>query len=258
METTADETNADGTKSKGSVSETGHAKNVGNFLILGAYVKGYGAKYNPSKKVLEHPNLLLIHGAAKQALKNVVDAKAPYERVINERADAFADVPEYATQLINALESSDASERTIADAKAFLRKIRGERASKKKVVQEGEPIPKTNSVSQKSFDQVIQHMEGIESILINEPSYAPNEVELTLVSVRKKIESLISTNDAVAAVEEAVSNARLHRDNVLYNNTDALTKVAAGVKIYTKSVFKAKSPEFKQISGIPFRIFKKD
>lgn len=258
METTAEETDADGTNNKGSVSETGHAKNVGNFLTLGAYVKGYGAIYNPSKKVLEHPNLLLIHGAAKQALKNVIEAKTPYERVINERADAFADVPEYATQLINALESSDASERTIDDAKAYLRKIRGERASRKKVAKEGEPVPVTHSVSQTSYDQVIQHMEGIESILINEVSYAPNEEELKLVAVKAKIERLNSSNDAVAAVEEAVSNARLQRDKILYNNEDALTKVAAGVKKYVKSVFKAKSAEFKQISSIPFRIFNKD
>jgi hypothetical protein len=258
METTPDAANTDIPKKKTSVSETGHAKNVANFLLLGAYVKGFGPRYNPTKKVLEYPNLLLIHSAAKDAVKNVIVAKTPYEIVVNKRADEFADVPEYATQLINALESSDASERTIEDAKAYLRKIRGERATKKKVAKEGEPAPITHSVSQTSFDQTIQHMEGIASILKNEPSYAPNEEELTLASVEEKIERLNSTNDAVATVEESISNARLHRDNVLYNNPDALTKVAPGVKKYTKSVFKAKSPEFKQISGIAFRVYKKD
>ena len=101
-------------------------------------------------------------------------------------------------------------------------------------------------------------MTGIESILKNETSYAPNETELRIDAVNDKIERLNTTNDAVLLIEESISNARLQRDNILYNNPDALTKVAAGVKIYTKSVFKAKSPEFKQISGIPFRIYKKD
>ena len=33
-----------------STSETGHAKNVANFQNLIAFVTGYGATYNPSKK----------------------------------------------------------------------------------------------------------------------------------------------------------------------------------------------------------------
>lgn len=239
-------------------SETGHAINVANFLELTGFVGGFGIKYNPSKKVYEHPNLLLIHTAAKDAVKNVIDVKTPYKTIINTRADEFADVSEYATQLINALESSDASPRTIEDAKVFLRKIRGERATKKKEPEPGEPTPVTHSASQTSFDQIIQHMTGIESILKNETSYAPNETELRIDAVNDKIERLNATNDAVLLIEESISNARLQRDNILYNNPDALTKVAAGVKIYTKSVFKAKSPEFKQISGIPFRIYKKD
>jgi hypothetical protein len=258
MESTPDPTNTNTTKNKTSVSETGHAKNVANFLILSAFVYGFGNRYNPTKAVLKHSNLLLIHGAAKQAVKAVVDAKTPYKTVVNKRADEFADVSEYATQLINALESSDATERTIADAKAFLRKIRGERASKKKKPTEGEPTQVTHSSSQTSFDQVIQHMEGIESILKNEPSYAPNEDELRISAVGEKIARLHAANDAVAKVMEAISNARLNRDKILYNNPDALTTVAGSVKIYTKSVFKASSPEFKQISGITFKTYKKD
>lgn len=241
-----------------SNQETGHAKNVANFFTLQAFVLGYGVKYNPSKPVLALPNLLLIHTAAKQAVNNVATALAPYETAINTRADEFKNVPEYATQLINALESSDTSERTIEDGKAFLRKIRGQRASKKKEPESGEPKPVTHSSSQTSYDQTIQHMEGIVNLLKNETSYAPNEPELRVDSVEDKIERLNIANDAVATVEETISNARLKRDNILYNNPDALTTIAKGVKTYVKSVFKAQSPEFKQISGIPFKIYKKD
>lgn len=241
-----------------STSETGHAKNVANFFTLKAFVIGYGAKYNPSKNVLELPNLLLIHDAAKLAVKNVVTTLAPYKDIIHARADEFDDVPEYATQLVNALQSSDASERTIEDAKGFLRKIRGQRAEKKKEVQPGEPVIVTHSSSQTSFDQTIQHMQGIAAILKTETSYAPNEPELRIDAVEDKIERLNTANDAVASQEEAISNARLHRDNVLYDNPDALVTVAKGVKNYVKSVYKAHSPEYKQISGIPFKIIRKD
>lgn len=246
------------TKNKTSVSETGHAKNVANFFTLQAFVLGYGVKYNPSKTVLEHPNLLLIHTAAKQAVNNVATALAPYETAINTRADEFKNVPEYATQLINALESSYTSERTIEDGKAFLRKIRGQRASKKKEPESGEPKPVTHSSSQTSYDQTIQHMEGIASLLKNETSYAPNEIELRINAVEAKIQRLNASNDAVATVEPAISNARLQRNNILYNNPDALVTVAQGVKTYVKSVFKASSPEYKQISGISFKIIQKN
>ena len=241
-----------------STSETGHAKNVANFFTLKAFVVGYGEKYNPSKRVLELPNLLLIHTAGKQAVKNVVDAVAPYETVVNTRADEFDDVQEYATQLINALQSSDASERTIEDGKAFLRKIRGQRAEKKKEPKPGEPTPVTHSASQTSYDQTIQHMEGISALLKNEPSYAPNEPELRVDAVEQKIARLNTTNDAVATQEQTISNARLYRDNILYNNPDSLVTVAKGVKTYVKSVFKAHSPEYRQISGIPFKMYKTD
>ena len=241
-----------------STAETGHAVNVANFLTLGAYVNGFGPKYNPSKAVLEHSNLLLIHEAAKQAVKNVVDIKTSSKTVINTRADEFADVSQYATQLVNALESSDATERTIEDAKGFLRKIRGERATKKKGPTPEDPNPTTHSSSQTSFDQIIQHMEGIASILKKETSYAPNEPELSVSAVDTKIAKLNTANDAASVAEEAISNARLQRDNILYNNPDALTKVAASVKTYVKSAFTAKSPEFKQVNAINFRTYKKD
>ena len=241
-----------------SNQETGHAKNVANFFILQSFVQGYGTPYNPSKQVLKHPNLLLIHTAAKQAVKNVVDAVAPYDTVVNTRADEFQNVPEYATQLINALQSSDASERTIEDGKAFLRKIRGQRAEKKKEPKPGEPAPVTHSASQTSYDQTIQHMEGIAALLKNETSYNPNETELRIQAVEDKIARLNTTNDDVASQEQAISNARLDRDNILYNNPDALVTVAKGVKTYVKSVFKANSPEYKQISGISFKMYKTD
>lgn len=239
-------------------SETGHAKNVANLFTLAAYVNGYGAKYNPSKKVFEYPNLLLIHDAANLALKNVVVVKTSSETVINARADEFANVPEYATQLVNALISTDATERTIDDGKGYLRKIRGVRANKKKGPTPEDPNPVTHSVSQTSFDQIIQHMEGLLSVLKNEPSYAPNEPELRVSAVEEKIDRLNKTNEAAIIAEEAISNARLQRNNVLYNNPDAVTIVGIGVKGYIKSVFTAKSPEYKQVEGIHFKTYKKD
>jgi len=48
------------------------------------------------------------------------------------------------------------------------------------------PAPKTISTSQQSYDQQIQHLAGIISILQSEPSYAPNETDLKIVTLTAK------------------------------------------------------------------------
>ena len=50
-----------------------------------------------------------------------------------------------------------------------------------------------------------------------------------------------------------VSNARIARNNILYNTADSIFETAADVKKYTKSIFGTTSPEFAQIKGIEFK-----
>ena len=50
-----------------------------------------------------------------------------------------------------------------------------------------------------------------------------------------------------------VSNARIARNNTLYNTDDSIFEVAADVKKYIKSIFGATSPELAQVKGIEFK-----
>ena len=121
-----------------------------------------------------------------------------------------------------------------------------------KVVDENTPVPSAISSSQKSYDQLIQHLSGIKSILEIEPSYSPNEVELQVESINSKIEELFEKNKAVAETYTSISNSRVIRNKTLYANSYGLVDIAIEVKKYVKSVFGATSPEFAQIKGIVF------
>lgn len=241
-----------------SQSETGHAKNVANFQDLIEFVTGYGAAYNPTKASLQLPQLVALKASAEAALSDVIDTNTSFNATVNERMIAFSDLKSLSTRLVNALQTTDATDETIKDAKTFNRKMQGKRASAVQTPTDpNAPAPKTISTSQQSYDQLIQHLAGLTAVLNSEPSYAPNETELTVATLQAKIADLTAKNTAVATAYARVSNARIERNNVLYDTNRGLVETAFEVKKYVKSVFGASSPQYAQISGIKFLIIKR-
>lgn len=237
-----------------STSETGHAKNVANFQDLIEFITGYGAIYNPSKTNLKLPQMVALKTAADTSIAEVIPKNTDYNTKVNLRAAAFSDVRGLATRLIAALQATDASDETIADAKTFNNKIQGKGSSAPKApLDPNNPPAKTTSASQQSYDQLIQHLSGLKSILEAEPSYAPNEVDLQIATLDTKIADLIQTNDAVPPVYAAVSNARIARDKILYTDENSLYETAKDIKIYVKALFGSTSPEFAQVKGIQIK-----
>lgn len=237
-----------------STSEVGHAKNVANFQDLIAFVEAYGATYNPTKNSLKLPQLHTLLAESQNSLQNVVEKHTTYNNVINARVTAFDGIRLLATRLISALETTNASKETINDAKGFNRKMRGQRASKKKTSDDpNQPAPKTISASQQSYDQLIQHFEGLIAVLQSEPSYAPNEEDLKIASLHAKVTQLKTNNNNVSVAYASVSNARIERDKVLNNPDTGLVDIASEIKKYIKSVFGPTSEQFAQVKGIQFK-----
>ena len=241
-----------------STSEKGHAKNVANFQDLIAFVTGYGATYNPNKNALKLPQLLALHTASQATLAEVVTKNTIYNNKVNERVTAFRDLKSLSTRLINALQATDATPEKIADAKTFNKKMQGVRAKAVETPTDpNTPAPNTISTSQQSYDQQIQHLAGIISVLETEPSYAPNEVDLQIATLTAKQADLTAKNSAVATAYTDVSNSRISRDTTIYGANTGLFDIATEVKKYVKSVFGATSPQFAQIKGIEFTKKKK-
>ena len=236
-----------------STSEVGHAKNVANFQDLIEFVIGYGATYNPSKNSLKLPQLIALKDNAQAKLNDVITKNTIYNNKVNERMVAFSNLKSFSTRLVNALQTTDATNETINNAKTFNRKMQGKKASTTQASTDpNAPAPATISTSQQSYDQLIQHLAGLKSVLETEPSYTPNEVELQIATIDSKIADLSAKNTAVATAYTNISNSRISRNETLYTSENGIYETASEVKKYIKSVFGASSPQYNQVSGIKF------
>ena len=241
-----------------STSEVGHAKNVANLQDLISFVTGYGATYNPTKNALKLPHLTALTTASQTSLADVVTKNTAYNNKVNERVNAFSGLKALSTRLINALETTDATAQIIKDAKGFNRKLQGKKAlAATTPLDPNTPAPTTISTSQQSYDQQIQHLAGLTSVLISEPSYAPNETALATATLTAMQTNLTVKNNEVATAYTSISNSRIARNNTLYADSTGLVEIATEVKKYIKSVYGASSPEFAQVKGIEFKKAKK-
>ena len=236
-----------------STSEVGHAKNVANFQDLIEFVTGYGATYNPSKNSLKLPQLVALKATAETKLTDVISKNTAYNKKVNERMVAFSNLKSLSTRLVNALQTTDATTQTINDAKTFNRKMQGKKASASQTPTDpNAPAPKTISTSQQSYDQLIQHLAGLKSVLEEESSYTPNETDLQVATIDAKIADLTAKNTAVSTAYTNISNSRISRNETLYTSDNGIFETASEVKKYIKSVFGASSPQYNQVSGIKF------
>ena len=240
-----------------STSEIGHAKNVANFQDLIEFVTAYGTTYNPSKNALKLPQLIALKASADATLADVITKNTNYNNKVNERITAFSGLKSLSTRLVNALQTTDATTETIGNAKTFNRKMQGKKASSSQTPTDpNTPAPTTISTSQQSYDQLIQHLAGLTSVLEAETSYTPNETDLQVATLQTKIVDLTAKNTAVATAYASISNSRIARNETLYSSSTGLVETANEVKKYIKSVFGASSPQFAQVKGIQFKVIK--
>ena len=236
-----------------STSEKGHAKNVANFQDLIEFVTGYGATYNPSKNSLKLPQLIALKASADANLVDVIAKNTNYNNKVNERIIAFSGLKSFSTRLVNALQTTDATPETIGNAKTFNRKMQGKKASSTQTPTDtSTPAPTNISTSQQSYDQLIQHLTGLTSVLEAETSYTPNETDLQVATIQAKIADLTAKNTAVATAYTNISNSRIARNETLYSTDSGLVQTALEVKKYIKSVFGASSPQYSQVKSIGF------
>ena len=197
--------------------------------------------------------LVALKATAETKLTDVISKNTNYNNKVNERMVAFSNLKSLSTRLVNALQTTDATTQTINDAKTFNRKMQGKKASASQTPTDpNTPAPTTISTSQQSYDQLIQHLTGLKSVLEEEPSYTPNETELQVATIDAKIADLTAKNTAVSTAYTNISNSRISRNETLYTSDNGIFETASEVKKYIKSVFGASSPQYNQVSGIKF------
>ena len=165
--------------------ETGHAKNVANFEDLISFCIGYGAAYNPVNANKKIPALQAKQTAALAAIQTVKTTKTAFDNSTNAREIIFETLKKLSTRIVNALEATTATTQTIDDAKTVNRKMQGKRAGSSSklasantttvTVPNAAPAVTTISVSQQSFDSLIDNFTKLIQVVSTEPAYLPNE-----------------------------------------------------------------------------------
>ena len=244
-----------------STSETGHAKNIANFQDLISFCQGYGASYNPTKESLKISQLQALYQVAQDKLNATKTQKTTFDNATNERRNTFANLKPLATKIINAFAVSGADTLAIADAKTVNKKLQGT-TSKKSTTEDTNPenTPTTNSIStsQQSYDRLIDHFANLIQVVEQNTNYTPNETELQVATLQTKLVELQTKNTNLINTYTGYSNAMIERNQTLYNPLTGLVQTSKEVKQYVKSVFGANSPQYKQVSGLEFKVIKKD
>lgn len=235
-----------------STSETGHAVNFNNFNTLITRCTGYSGRYNPSNNNLKLTSLQSIYSAAGISLQHTVQLKPAWDNAINQRQQLFADMVKLATRIINAFDASeDVTDQQVKDAKTIIRKIRGERKSKKNL-NPGPDDPVQISVSQQSYANQAFHFGELVGIVSAVATYTPNETELQSANLLLFLTSLNTANQNVVTAQQPYLDAVTERNTVMYAAKTGMVDIALEVKKYVKSVSSITPAEFKQISGLKF------
>jgi hypothetical protein len=239
-------------------NESGHEQNVINFERLKAMVITFGAVYNPPKRALTIPGLTELLEKGKLEISAVNTAEVGDKNAVADRTLLFSDFDNTITRVINALRISGVSATTLAQAEALVRDLRGKRAtgilSEEELAAEkakGNDV-KQVTVHNASIDSKVENFSKLILLLESIPEYKPNETELTIETLKAKLAGIKTKITTSFDTDATLDAARLSRNDVLYADKTGLVDTAQEVKLYTKSLFGATSPQYKQISSITF------
>ncbi|MDR1680900.1 MAG: hypothetical protein LBS12_03860 [Prevotellaceae bacterium] len=118
------------------------------------------------------------------------------------------------------------------------------------------PVHRYISVSQRSFNQQIDHTSKIVSILKAEPAYLPAETDLTIATLEAMLAAMRSSNHAAILAEIPLFTARAIRNRILYARYSGLVDIALDVKKYVRGAFGFDSIEYAQVRRIKFHRYK--
>ena len=106
------------------------------------------------------------------------------------------------------------------------------------------------------FINRIDFLDKLIQLLFVMPEYSPNEEDLKPVNLINYYNLLKSSNSQALATENQLDIARTSRNETLYKPEVGMIDTAKAAKMYVKSLFGARSAQYKQISGLAFRDIK--
>lgn len=239
--------------------ETGHAKNLASLFDFNQHIKTLGVTYNPSVATIAAPELEILYTNAKLKLDAVKTQTDKWKVNTNTREVEFGLLNPFSTRLLGVLKSTNASQQTIDDFAALVVKMRGDgKGQKPEAAKPGDGATNvaglglTRSRSQQSFDQKLEHFSKMILLLQNVTDYAPNELELSIAGLQKRLADLTAINNAVSATKADLKAARIARNTFFYAADTGVLDLVKKAKGYMLGLYGKTSQQYQAALAIKF------
>jgi len=237
---------------------SGHEQNVTNLNVEISSVITFGSRYNPSVLALTAPELTKLYQQGTEANDEVKKNSIAENNARAVRANKFEGIDDKVTRIVNAVRICGTTPQILDQVESIVRELRAKRATDKLTAEElAAEKANGNDIKQvilhnATFDRKVVNFEKLGQVLSIIPQYQPNEPELTVAGIKASSIEYKTLNDQVVTTMAVTKASDIARREVLYADNTGLVDVALLVKQYVKSVFGATSPQYKQISNIPF------
>ena len=232
-----------------------HIKNVHAFEKLLGYCTGYGGQYNPGQQNLQVEVLTTKMFNANKVIQDVIAAKTAYNNATNSREIAFRKLPKLCSRVLSLLKSGGASQLTVEDALAVLRKISGKQlVDRLPVATPSETEERGKKRSNGGFDYAsrVSQFASLLEMVMNEPNYKALEPELSVQGLQSCLATLRELNNRVILAQVNLGEARNKRNALLYRDEGNVVGTALAIKQYVRGVFGYRSAEHMQVARLNF------
>jgi len=244
-----------------NLTETDNAKNIANFNELVSNIIAYGDNYNPSKETIQLITLQSLSEKADIAMKKVNSTLAVFRVASVARGLYFEPLNNLTSRVLITLRTAATSGSITDTAKSIIRKIHGQRqpATTKKAAHQLNKISNevqasyNNSTSQINYNSRLEYFEELIQLLETIPNYTPNQDDINTSSLRTLLNAIKIKNEAAGVAEEALINARISRNELLYKPGTGMYTAASEIKSYVKYIYGSTSTQYKQIARTPFK-----
>lgn len=110
-----------------------------------------------------------------------------------------------------------------------------------------------HSASQMSYDNRTGNFRSFIALVKELTKYNPNEAKLKVPALEAYADDIEAKNNAVLSTYVSANQARMLRNQLLYDNEDSIVNLAALVKAYVKGAMGSDSPLYKLIKKLEFR-----
>lgn len=233
--------------------KSGSVKQVAAFGKLVGICNDLGASYNPSKAALMPTALVTLLEQAQQNLEAVNVARANFVLAINARQESYAGIYKLVSRVVRAVTSTESSRENIRDARMLRHMLAPNSTAKKTSAAAVGETPGTvrvsNSSSRLDYDGQADTLARLINLVQGMPSYAPNETDLQVVSLKAMHSDLKMKSLIVANTANTLANARISRNRVLFGK-EGMFETGTSVKEYIRSVFGVRSEPAKELGKL--------